>query len=32
MTVFVFDGKLGKNWDDREIAELMEKDRGSQRQ
>lgn len=32
MTVFVFDGKLGKNWEDRKIAELMEKDRRSSRE
>ncbi|HYI15106.1 MAG TPA: 2TM domain-containing protein [Thermomicrobiales bacterium] len=27
MTVFVFHGRLGKGWEERKIAELMEKDR-----
>jgi hypothetical protein len=31
MTVFVFDGTLGKNWQERQISELMDKDRRSSR-
>jgi len=31
LTVFVFNGQFGKGWEERKIAELMEKDRFSRR-